>query len=140
LVDPGALAAPWTVPVKLELYADTEPLEYVCNENERDRAHLVGKTSDEKGIDVAPAVLQKYVGNYELTFPTTGQIFTLNVSLKDDRLVLGGMGPSEALLAVSQTEFTGTSGTTFNFVMNDAGSVTQMNIHAVEGDFKAVRK
>jgi hypothetical protein len=140
LVDPGALAEPWTVPVKLELYADTEPLEYVCNENERDRDHLVGKTTDEKGVDVAPAILQKYVGNYELTFPATGQVFTLIVSLKDDRLVLGGMGPSEPLLPVSQTEFTGTSGTTFNFVTSDAGAVTQMNIHAVEGDFKAVRK
>jgi hypothetical protein len=140
LVDPGALAEPWTVPVKLELYADTEPLEYVCNENERDRDHLVGKTTDEKGIDVAAAILQKYVGNYELTFPATGQVFTLAVSLKDNRLVLGGMGPSEPLLGVSQTEFTGTSGTTFNFVMNEAGTVTQMNIHAVEGDFKAVRK
>jgi len=45
------------------LRADTEPLEYLCNENERDAQHLVGKASDEKGIQVAPAILAKYVGS-----------------------------------------------------------------------------
>jgi hypothetical protein len=34
---------PWTVPVRGELVADTEMLEYVCNENQKDVAHLVGK-------------------------------------------------------------------------------------------------
>ena len=39
-------------------------LEYVCNENERDSAHLVGKASDEVKGDVkisAPA-LSQYAG------------------------------------------------------------------------------
>ena len=140
MVDPGALLEPWTVPVKLEFYADTEPLEYVCNENERDRVHLVGKTTDEKGVNVAPEILRKYVGNYEFTSPTTGRVFTLTFSLKEDHLVFGGLGPSEQLLSVSNTEFTGSSGTTFNFVTNDSGAVTHTIIRTVEGDFKAIRK
>lgn len=138
--DSGALVEPWTVPVKLELYADTEPLEYVCNENERDRQHLVGKTSDEKGVTIAPAILQKYVGDYEFTEPTTHRVFKLDVSLKDGHLVFAGLGPSEPLSAISETEFTGSDGTTFNFVADASGHVTHALIRAVEGDFNIIRK
>jgi hypothetical protein len=139
-IDPGALLEPWTVPVKLELDADTDQLEYVCNENERDRDHLVGKTSDEKSVKLAPGLLQKYAGTYEFTDPTSGRVFKLVFSLKEDHLVLGGVGASEPLKAVSETEFLGNSGTSFKFIVDGSGAVTQTLIRAVEGDFKAVRK
>jgi hypothetical protein len=51
--DSGALKEPWTVPLKFEIDADTEQIEYVCNENERDRPHLVGKASDVKSVKVS---------------------------------------------------------------------------------------
>jgi hypothetical protein len=41
--DPKAYAKPWTVTEPLKLLADTELLEYVCNENNKDLQHLVGK-------------------------------------------------------------------------------------------------
>jgi hypothetical protein len=41
--DPKAYTKPWTVPLQLQLLTDTELLEFVCNENERDLKHLVGK-------------------------------------------------------------------------------------------------
>jgi hypothetical protein len=41
--DPKAYTKPWTVQLHPELIPDTELLEFVCNENERDLAHLVGK-------------------------------------------------------------------------------------------------
>jgi hypothetical protein len=41
LRDPAVYASPWTTAVNLQLAADTELLEYVCNENEQDRPHLV---------------------------------------------------------------------------------------------------
>ncbi|MBV9768333.1 MAG: hypothetical protein JOZ32_02075 [Bryobacterales bacterium] len=41
--DPKAYTRPWTVTLPLKLMADTELLEYVCNENNRDLQHLVGK-------------------------------------------------------------------------------------------------
>jgi hypothetical protein len=47
-----------------ELMADSDLLEYVCNENEKDSAHMVGKASDEKGVEVAREVLAKYAGVY----------------------------------------------------------------------------
>ena len=55
------------------LVTDTEMLEYVCNENEKDHAHLVGKASDEKkdAVKVAPQVLSRYVGT--LRIPPAGR-------------------------------------------------------------------
>jgi hypothetical protein len=38
--DPKAYIKPWTLNLPQLLYADTELLEFVCNENEKDRAHL----------------------------------------------------------------------------------------------------
>ena len=140
LVDPGALMEPWTIPLKLELEADTEPLEYVCNENERDRQHLVGKASDDKSIAVATAVLSKYVGSYELKIPGTDRILTLEISLSGDQLSLGGFGAAKApLIATSETEFS-SLGTSFRFVTDDRGLVTHLILQGVEGDFKAIRR
>src|ERR1700685_3235347 len=66
LQDPAVYARPWTVAVRAELAADTELLEYVCNENTRDLEHWVGKASDEtkSEVKVAPEILAKYVGTY----------------------------------------------------------------------------
>jgi hypothetical protein len=41
--DPKAYTKPWTVTIPMELVPDTELLEQVCNENEKDVRHLVGK-------------------------------------------------------------------------------------------------
>ncbi len=137
--DPGALLQPWTVPVRLELDADTDQLEYVCNENERDRKHLVGKASDEKSVHVDPKILAQYAGTYLFTDPTTHQVFNLTFTLDKDHLVFGGLGPSVSLTSASNTEFSG-DGATFRFVANDSGVVTYALLTTVEGDFKVTRK
>jgi hypothetical protein len=41
--DPKAYTKPWTVTMPLALQPDTELLEYICVENEKDFARLVGK-------------------------------------------------------------------------------------------------
>jgi hypothetical protein len=41
--DPGAYTRAWTIPLKQEIVLDTELLDYICLENEKDSAHLVGK-------------------------------------------------------------------------------------------------
>jgi predicted acylesterase/phospholipase RssA len=66
LSDPAAYAKPWTVAVRAELAADTELIEWVCNENNNGAQHWVGKASDERKseVKVAPAILAKYVGAY----------------------------------------------------------------------------
>jgi len=67
LSDPAVYARPWTVAVRAELAADTEMIEWVCNEKGSELEHWVGKASDEKKaeVKVAPAILAKYVGTYE---------------------------------------------------------------------------
>lgn len=41
--DPGAYTKPWTVKYEVRLLPDTELIEYVCTENNKDVEHLVGK-------------------------------------------------------------------------------------------------
>ena len=41
--DPKAYTKPWTVTVHQRIMADTELIEFVCAENDRDETHLVGK-------------------------------------------------------------------------------------------------
>jgi hypothetical protein len=41
--DPKAYTKPWTVTLHQKILPDTDLLEYHCNDNEKDRAHLVGK-------------------------------------------------------------------------------------------------
>jgi hypothetical protein len=41
--DPKAYSKPWTVSLSWHFRPDTELLEYVCNENEKDLKHIVGK-------------------------------------------------------------------------------------------------
>ena len=41
--DPKAYTAPWTVKLNQDIVLDTELLDYVCRENEKDIPNLVGK-------------------------------------------------------------------------------------------------
>ena len=137
--DPGAFVQPWTVPVKLELNADTEPLEYVCNENEKDRQHLVGKASDEKSVAVAPSILATYAGSYEFTIPTTGQVMKLTFDPR--RRSFGSQWRGTDTVSDRDLGYgVRGAGVTMKFGKNESGAVTYVLMQAVEGDFKAIRK
>lgn len=41
--DPKAYTAPWTINLKQPIVLDTDLLDYICLENEKDSAHFVGK-------------------------------------------------------------------------------------------------
>src|SRR5258708_17578052 len=41
--DPTAYTKPWSVTVRQKIWVDTELIEFICNEGERDAVHLVGK-------------------------------------------------------------------------------------------------
>ena len=41
--DPRAYTKPWTVTRRHTIALDTELIDYICNENEKDRVHLVGR-------------------------------------------------------------------------------------------------
>jgi hypothetical protein len=137
--DPKALQVPWTIPLKYKLDAEHEPMEYVCNENERDRQHMVGQASDEQNVSVAPEILAKYVGAYELQIPG-GPRLIVQIDLSGGVLLIttDRIAPT-ALRARSQTDFFTPYGG-IKFFEDDHGAVTYLIFSAVEGDLKAIRK
>ena len=137
--DPGAYARPWTVAVPLELFPDTELLEAVCRENEKDFSHMSSKPAGQTaGIVVARDVLAKYAGAYEIE--GKGKIRPAIISASGDALFLDldQTGPQH-LVAMSETSFS-FSGTVLQFVADGQGVITHFLMHAVEGEDWAVRK
>jgi hypothetical protein len=41
--DPAAYTKPWTVRVPQRIMLDTDLIDFICTENERDEKHLIGK-------------------------------------------------------------------------------------------------
>ena len=89
--DPKVFNKPFTITIQAEIVPDTEILEYVCAENEKDHRHLVGTVSDSKpaAVKVAPEVLAKYVGSHEFAFPENPTVpSTFNVTMSDSELFM----------------------------------------------------
>jgi hypothetical protein len=146
--DPGAYVRPWTVKVGAEYAADTEMLEWVCNEGaNRSLAHWVGKASDERRneVAVAPAILARYVGTYveQPPFWRSAQLVgsrlsagrTLHIRLEDGRLVgdMDGRG-RQVLIATSETDFNGLYGLGVQF-MDDG-----LYVKHVSGNYRFARQ
>ena len=143
LEDPKALAQPWVIPIKLEFNADTEMIEYVCAENERDHSHLIGKAADDKNLEVKVAleILKQYVGTYEFKPPTRPEDpIPIGISLDESKLMVSFSGGAKhALAALSETKFY-FEGAHLQFVKDEHGVVTHLLLQVVEGDFEAPRK
>jgi len=156
--DPKAYTRPWTISVPAELEPDTEVLEYVCNENERDLQHIIVTEADRKKnrikVTIAPAILSKYVGLYEFVdhdgkpLDRNGQPRDpgakpdlTSVVLDDDqlKLILPGTTGKMTLAPESETTFS-VAGQPIEFVRDPQGATTHLIVHAVEGDMKAVRR
>ena len=143
--DPKALTKPLVVPLKLELDADTEMIEYVCAENERDRQHLVGKAADElkNAVKVAPQILAKYAGVYDFKPPDRPELnIVLTVAVDGNQLTMEmDGGPKRPLTPLSETKFFfAEGGASAEFVNDDRGAITGMTWSIVEGTFKASRR
>jgi hypothetical protein len=138
--DPGAYAKPWTVAAPLELFPDTELLEAVCNENEKDVSHMPGKPAGQQTaeIKVTREILAKYAGAYEIQ--EKGTIRPAVVSVSGDALFLDldRAGPQQ-LVAISETNFS-QSGNVIQFVADSDGVIAHFLIHTVEGEERAIRK
>jgi hypothetical protein len=144
LQDPAVYARPWTVAVKAELAADTEVLEYVCNENTRDLEHWVGKASDEtkSEVKVAPEILAKYVGTY-VEQPKLWRVVPRVVEITfSDGVLFGNMDGrgAERQIARSETNFSGFSGLAIEFIEDSQGAVTGLYVKHVSGDYRFARQ
>ena len=141
LSDPAAYARPWTVAVRAELLADTEMIEFVCNENERSLAHWVGKASDERKNEVAIAadVLARYLGTYEEQPPFWRTLpRVVEITLSNGRLFgeIDGRG-KVPLFAASSTLFSGLNGLGVEFIQGGSGGLF---VKHVSGDYRFARK
>ena len=144
--DPKIYPNPWTTKVEGLLTPDTELLEYICAENEKDRPHLVGKNSDDtkNAVKLSQDLLSKYAGNYEFNAKEFGipgpEKLLMKVYLEDGVLKLGmGNAPGQAMTPLSETTFAGFGGR-LEFGKDDKGEVTHFTVRAAEGDFRANRK
>jgi uncharacterized protein DUF3471 len=136
--DPKTFSRPWTISTELLFDADTEMLEFVCNENEKDRQHFVqpsATSSTESRID--PAILAKYVGVYQVPTPR-GQT-NATITVQGDQLMADVPGRGSGRMVPQSATHFSFAGATIEFVTNETGEVPYFIVHVVEGDFKAPR-
>jgi hypothetical protein len=139
--DPGTYARPWTVAVRAELAADTEILEWVCNEGRSGLDHWVGKASDERKneVPVSPEILSKYIGTYveqEPYWRAAARI--VQITVENDKLVANMDGRGNVpLVATSATSFTGLYGLGVEFI---EGGAAGLYVKHVSGNYRFARK
>ena len=140
--DPKTFTRAFSIAMDVNLAPDTELLEFVCNENERDEKHLVGKLTDERTseLKVPAATLAKYVGTYHMQ---GSRALAFGITLTDGgalTLSMNGQGATE-LVPKSQTSFYYPGlGSQIEFVTDSQGKVTHLILINAEGEYKAVRK
>ena len=141
LSDPAAYAKPWTVAVRAELAADTEMIEWVCNENNHALEHWVGKASDErKGeVQVTAELLAKYAGTYEELAPSWRTVpRVVEITVSDGRLLADMDGRGKVpLIASSDTVFSGLYGLGVEFIVGGSGGLF---VKHVSGNYRFARK
>ncbi len=129
--DPETLTKPLSISLRVDYAADTDMLEGVCNETNRDRAHMIATAN--QGIQLSPAILAKYAGKYE--FRGGSRVVAgfmgmkQNVTLLDGQLYLNAL----PLIPQSETKFEST-GSAAEFVLDAGGKVTRLVLGQTEGD------
>ena len=146
--DPESYVKPWGFKTNMELAADTEMLEQVC---ERSSEHW--SSSNSPTVTVPREVLARYVGTYSGIYG--GNKRTIDVTLAGDRLMVkivgaadieGGLGTAglnpddpQPLLARSDTLFEA-FGLGFQFVVDDKGNPTDLVEIHISGPYKFPRE
>ena len=142
--DRAVYGAPITVSAGGNFVPDTDLIEYVC-ENEKDRAHLVGRTTEEKKVVVPREVLATYVGVYEVRDARApllgGRNAVFTITLDGDQLFVDMRGNGKVpMIPLSQTSFSPRLFGTFEFVKDGNGRVTHMLLHAAEEVMTAIKR
>jgi hypothetical protein len=147
LTDPGAFTKPWGFTVDMELAADTDMLEAVCETGTEAWGGSLSQAADE-AVTVLPEVLARYVGAYsgryaggERTYEVSvvdGELFATIVG-ENSGVGLAAAGLDEAaprpLVARTETLFAGL-GLGYRFIINAQGEVTDLVLIHVSGDYR----
>jgi len=132
--DPGAYSKPWTVPVEIELMADSELLEHVC---EREVDARRPATPPAQVVHPSIAVLASLEGRYDVS---PGRAYL--VSRKGDQLFIRSLTDTVAspLIPLSDTRFVQVGGgAEVQFLKNADGALTGLVWTIVEGETRATR-
>jgi hypothetical protein len=139
--DPKTYTKPWTINLSVNFLPDTDLIENVCLENEKDRQRLVGRVSDERksAKKVARDVLARYAGSYEVEMLGT---WIVSIDGDDLKIEMADGGGKQTAFAQSDTEFVfpPIGGGRIRFVTDAKGVATHFFLTIVEGDIKATRK
>jgi len=128
MVDPKAYFKPITFSMPMQYRADTELLEFICDNNKsRER---ISKTPAGQAVDVPVATLARYVGAYDIV-DASNRKTVATVTLSGSALLLdyGGKG-AEVLIPLSSTKFSW-SGTIVDF-STPAGGAVSILLHYAE--------
>jgi hypothetical protein len=135
--DPETLTKPLSISLAVTYAADTDMLENVCNEDERDTARLRSKAN--KGVPLSPDVLAKYTGTYEFRDGSTVVAGFMGmhqtVTLINGQLYLNAL----PLIPESETRFDST-GAAAEFFTDAKGAGMRLVLSQTEGDAKYDRK
>lgn len=134
--DPGAYNKPWTISLQMDLVADEEMLEFVC-ENEKSRAHMPGPAKQSE-LTVPAETLATYAGSYEVD--DHGKKVIAEVSAEGSNLWWNYDNTGRQKLdPLSATTFSLT-GTSIEFIRDGPGPAAQFLMITVEGETKGLRK
>ena len=132
--DPGALEGPVDAVIEMALAVDEAMLETVCTEAYG--GEQAGWTSrveerDETGVELAPEILERYVGTYEGMYLRNS--ITLEVTLQDGELFFQkNNGARQRLIPKSETSFLGGI-LGYVFTVDDDGTATTISEVHVSG-------
>ena len=148
LDDPAVYAKPLTLNAGGTLAADTELIEYVCLENEKDRVHLVGPDDRGEGRHgragrcwrhtsaCTGAVTPRAPGSWRAQ-----PVESFTVTLEEGQLLIDLRGKGKVrMVPLSQTMFSPRLLGTYEFVKDGNGRVTHMLVHSAEEVLTAVRQ
>ena len=138
--DPKAYTKPWTVTIPMELMPDTEILEYVCAENEKDSPHMVGKASDPATPPkLTSEMLEAYTGLYEMG--EGKQVSQARIARTGSDLFFEAKGiPRHLLTPLATDAFAEVPDGRLEFVRDASGAVTGFTIQSPSRKISAIRR
>jgi hypothetical protein len=135
--DPEVLTRPLTMSVAVKYAADSDILENICNEGERDGQHMVWTA---KAVaPLSPALLARYTGEYRFREGPAGIKEVVGpvqiVSVLHGQLFMKDF----PLIPQAETQFGSIAGTV-EFVLDSSGKVTYLVLNGADGVSRYDRK
>jgi hypothetical protein len=135
--DPSAYLKPLNLLVDMELAADTEMLETVC---ETSSDHWASPSEPRSAVSVAPDVLERYVGTYSGVWAGRPRIVAVSLSAGELLVTIDDATQPIPLLALSETVFESAEGLGYRFVTQGGGPAIAVEEIHVSGDFRFERR